>query len=178
MNAALSPANLCLAVQLSNSEASNGLVLPAVAVVYFGKAGAVLVVIICFMAVTSSGAGEGLACTSLFTFDVYRRYLKPKVGACCDAVFMSRDATYDSITITAACCHNMTSLHITFTAEPLFEGHGMPLGRRSIQGLPSTMPHGIAETPHGTRFSFISSFSNLLPCRLQARSCWQCPAWE
>lgn len=68
------------AVQLSNSEASNGLVLPAVAVVYFGKAGAVLVVIICFMAVTSSGAGEGLACTSLFTFDVYRRYLKPKVA--------------------------------------------------------------------------------------------------
>lgn len=69
----------CSAMQLSNSEASNGLVLPAVAVVYFGKAGAVLVVIICFMAVTSSGAGEGLACTSLFTFDVYRRYLKPKV---------------------------------------------------------------------------------------------------
>ena len=67
------------AMQLSNSEASNGLVLPAVAVVYFGKAGAVLVVIICFMAVTSSGAGEGLACSSLFTFDVYRRYLKPKV---------------------------------------------------------------------------------------------------
>ena len=93
MNAALSPANLCLAVQLSNSEASNGLVLPAVAVVYFGKAGAVLVVIICFMAVTSSGAGEGLACTSLFTFDVYRRYLKPKVGACCVAALLSADPT-------------------------------------------------------------------------------------
>ena len=34
------------------------------------------------MAVTSSGAGEGLACTSLFTYDVYRRYIKPKVGSC------------------------------------------------------------------------------------------------
>ena len=63
---------LTMMAQLSNSEASNGLVLPAVAVVYFGKAGAVLVVIICFMAVTSSGAGEGLACSSLFTFDIYR----------------------------------------------------------------------------------------------------------
>lgn len=84
-------------MQLSNSEASNGLVLPAVAVVYFGKAGAVLVVIICFMAVTSSGAGEGLACTSLFTFDVYRRYLKPKVVTCCDAALMSTDATQYSL---------------------------------------------------------------------------------
>ena len=68
-------------LQLSGSEASNGLVLPAVAITYFGKAGAVLVVIICFMAVTSSGAGEGLACTSLFTYDVYRRYIRPKVSS-------------------------------------------------------------------------------------------------
>ncbi len=68
-------------VQLSGSEASNGPVLPAVAITYFGQTGAVLVVIICFMAVTSSGAGEGLACTSLFTYDVYRRYIKPKVGS-------------------------------------------------------------------------------------------------
>jgi len=68
-------------LQLSGSEASNGLVLPAVAITYFGQTGAVLVVIICFMAVTSSGAGEGLACTSLFTYDVYRRYIKPKVAS-------------------------------------------------------------------------------------------------
>ncbi len=68
-----------MTVQLSGSEASNGLVLPAVAITYFGNTGAVLVVIICFMAVTSSGAGEGLACSSLFTYDVYRRYIKPKV---------------------------------------------------------------------------------------------------
>ena len=33
------------------------------------------------MAVTSSGAGEGLACTSLFTYDVYCRYIKPKVAS-------------------------------------------------------------------------------------------------
>ena len=84
----MSPPTLCdltsklhAHVQLSGSEASNGLVLPAVAITYFGQTGAVLVVIICFMAVTSSGAGEGLACTSLFTYDVYRRYIKPKVGS-------------------------------------------------------------------------------------------------
>jgi len=33
-----------------------------------------------FMAVTSSGASEMLAVSSLFTFDIYRRYIKPKVG--------------------------------------------------------------------------------------------------
>ena len=80
-------------VQLSGSEASNGLVLPAVAITYFGQTGAVLVVIICFMAVTSSGAGEGLACTSLFTYDVYRRYIKPKVGSCSAAAAAAASAS-------------------------------------------------------------------------------------
>ena len=44
------------------------------------SAGGILVIIICFMAVTSSGASEMLAVSSLFTFDVYRRYINPKVG--------------------------------------------------------------------------------------------------
>lgn len=43
------------------------------------NAGAVLVIVICFMAVTSSGASEMVAVSSLFTFDVYRRYIKPEV---------------------------------------------------------------------------------------------------
>ena len=81
------PCDSSACLQLSGDEASNGLVLPAVAIVYFGKAGAVLVVIICFMAVTSSGAGEILAAASLFTFDVYRNYFRPKVPAACSAAF-------------------------------------------------------------------------------------------
>jgi len=39
----------------------------------------VLVIVIVFMAVTSSGASEMVAVSSLFTFDVYRRYINPKV---------------------------------------------------------------------------------------------------
>ena len=50
-------------------------------------AGGVLVIVICFMAVTSSGASEMVAVSSLFTFDVYRRYIHPKVrpaaASCC-----------------------------------------------------------------------------------------------
>ena len=49
-------------------------------------AGAVMVIVMIFMAVTSSGASEMLAVSSLFTFDIYRRYINPKVtqGSCCD----------------------------------------------------------------------------------------------
>ena len=36
--------------------------------------------VIVFMAVTSSGASEMVAISSLFTFDVYRRYIDPKVS--------------------------------------------------------------------------------------------------
>jgi hypothetical protein len=37
-----------------------------------------MIIVICFMAVTSSGASEMLAVSSLFTFDIYRRYIDPK----------------------------------------------------------------------------------------------------
>ena len=47
---------------------------------YITSAGAVLVIIMIFMAVTSSGASEMLAVSSLFTFDIYRRYIKPKAS--------------------------------------------------------------------------------------------------
>ena len=42
------------------------------------RAGAIMIIVICFMAVTSSGASEMLAVSSLFTFDIYRRYINPK----------------------------------------------------------------------------------------------------
>ena len=50
------------------------------ATLYSTSAGAVLVIIMIFMAVTSSGASEMLAVSSLFTFDIYRRYIKPKAS--------------------------------------------------------------------------------------------------
>ena len=78
---AVGPApDCCVAVtQLSQTEALEGLVAPASAYVLLGQAGPVLIIIICFMAVTSSGASEMVAISSLFTFDVYRRYINPKV---------------------------------------------------------------------------------------------------
>ncbi|KAK9904775.1 hypothetical protein WJX75_002276 [Coccomyxa subellipsoidea] len=75
---ALGSAALALDLPVSTDEALGGLVMPAAAYVLIGKAGAVLVLVIVFMAVTSSGASEMMAVSSLFTFDVYRRYMKPQ----------------------------------------------------------------------------------------------------
>ena len=68
-------------MQLSTNEALSGLVMPASAFVLLGKSGGVLVIIITFMAVTSSGASEMVAISSLFTFDIYRKYINPRVRA-------------------------------------------------------------------------------------------------
>lgn len=51
-----------------------GLVPPAVAVHLMGKGGAALVLIMLFMAVTSTGSAEQIAVSSLFAYDVYREY--------------------------------------------------------------------------------------------------------
>ena len=51
-----------------------GLVPPAVAVHIMGKGGAALVLIMLFMAVTSTGSAEQIAVSSLFAYDVYREY--------------------------------------------------------------------------------------------------------
>jgi hypothetical protein len=43
-----------------------------------GKSGAVLIVTMLFMAVTSAGSAELVAVSSLFTYDIYRTYINPK----------------------------------------------------------------------------------------------------
>ena len=57
----------------------NNLVLPACSYALMGKAGVILIACVLFMAVTSGGAGEMLAVSSLFTFDVWREYIRPQV---------------------------------------------------------------------------------------------------
>ena len=54
-----------------------GLVPPAAALYLLGRGGAILMVIMLFMAVTSSGSAELVAVSSLFTYDVYRTYINP-----------------------------------------------------------------------------------------------------
>lgn len=61
-----------------------GLVPPASAVFILGHSGAILMVTMLFMAVTSAGSAELVAVSSLFTYDLYKTYINKNAnGAPC-----------------------------------------------------------------------------------------------
>lgn len=61
----------------SSADISAGLTAAYAAQVLLGKGGAVALLIVLFMAVTSCASAELIAVSSLLTFDVYGRYIKP-----------------------------------------------------------------------------------------------------
>ncbi|KAF5527919.1 putative urea active transporter 1 [Colletotrichum aenigma] len=65
---------------MTTSEVTNGLALPYVAVAVAGKGGAVAVLLMTFMAVTSTFSAQILAVSSILTFDIYRVYFNKKAG--------------------------------------------------------------------------------------------------
>lgn len=69
---------LALQLPISAAEAGAGLVPPAVATHLFGKAGSVMMAIMLFMAITSTGSAEGIAVSSLVAYDIYKPYINPK----------------------------------------------------------------------------------------------------
>lgn len=70
----------CVALDLpvTVAEAGSGLVPPAAAVHFWGSSGAYAILIMLFMAVTSTGSAELIAVSSLFVYDVYKVYINPK----------------------------------------------------------------------------------------------------
>ncbi|KAH7430306.1 hypothetical protein KP509_09G092700 [Ceratopteris richardii] len=71
---------LALELPITATEAGRGLVPPATATALMGKAGAILLLTMLFMAVTSAGSAELIAVSSLCTYDIYRTYLNPKAS--------------------------------------------------------------------------------------------------
>jgi SSS family transporter len=69
-----------LNVKLDIDEAGSGLVPPAAAIVLMGNGGGVLVIIMLFRAITSTGSAEAIAVSSLFSYDVYRKYFNPQAS--------------------------------------------------------------------------------------------------
>ncbi|RDX48959.1 Na+/solute symporter [Lentinus brumalis] len=63
---------------LSPSQTSAGLAAPAAAAVVMGKGGAIAILLVVFMAVTSAVSAELIAVSSLFAYDLYRTYFRPK----------------------------------------------------------------------------------------------------
>lgn len=59
----------------TTTQVSNGLVLPYAAVAIAGKGGAIAVLLITFMAVTSTISAQIIAVSSIITFDIYRQYV-------------------------------------------------------------------------------------------------------
>lgn len=77
-------AGVALSLPITLNESNSGLVPPAVATHLMGKGGSVLILVMLFMAVTSTGAAEQIAVSSLIAYDVYaplmRRMGKPVTG--------------------------------------------------------------------------------------------------
>merc|ERR1719149_345239 len=71
-----------LNVKLTAQEAGRGLVPPASATVMMGKGGGIFMIIMLFMAITSTGSAECIAVSSLVAYDIYREYInKNATGA-------------------------------------------------------------------------------------------------
>lgn len=62
---------------LSAAQVGAGLSSPATAIAVLGRGGAALMLLLLFMAVTSSTSAELIAVASLITFDVFKTYIKP-----------------------------------------------------------------------------------------------------
>ena len=64
-------------VTLTKIEVSAALPAPAAAIALLGKSGACLIIVLLFMAVTSSTSAESIGASSLMTFDIYKAYINP-----------------------------------------------------------------------------------------------------
>jgi Na+/proline symporter len=62
----------------TSSEISSGLAAAYAASALLGQGGAVALLVVLFMAVTSCASAELIAVSSLLTFDVYKAYIQPK----------------------------------------------------------------------------------------------------
>lgn len=77
LGSALGLAAVALDLPITSQEAAQGLVPPAAAEALMGKGGAAIILVMLFMAVTSSGSSELIAVSALLTYDVYRTYVNP-----------------------------------------------------------------------------------------------------
>lgn len=65
---------------LNDDQVSKGLVAPSAAVALRGQSGAVAVLILLFLAVTSASSAQQIAVSSVFTYDIYKLYIEPNAG--------------------------------------------------------------------------------------------------
>ncbi|KAJ8651452.1 hypothetical protein O0I10_012995 [Lichtheimia ornata] len=66
-----------LGIELTDAEVTAGLVLPDACVALLGSSGAWIALLLVFLAVTSASSAELIAVSSIFTYDIFRAYIKP-----------------------------------------------------------------------------------------------------
>ena len=71
---------VALDVDLTPAQVQLGLVVPAAATALMGEVGAIMVLTMLFMAVTSAGSAELIAVSSIITYDIYRTYRNPNAS--------------------------------------------------------------------------------------------------
>ncbi|KAJ1455505.1 urea transporter [Pelagophyceae sp. CCMP2097] len=73
-------ASVALQLPITADEAGSGLVPPAIATYLYGTKGALMITIMLFMAIVSTGSAESMAVASVFAYDVYKVYFKPSAN--------------------------------------------------------------------------------------------------
>jgi len=71
-------ASAALMLPVTAAEAGAGLVPPAVATYLYGESGALMISIMLFMAIISTGSAEAIAVSSLACYDIYKEYMNPE----------------------------------------------------------------------------------------------------
>lgn len=117
---------------LSAAQNGAGLSSPATAITLLGQGGAVLMLVLLFMAVTSSTSAELIAVSSLLTFDVYKTYVKPDASSARLVQISHYGIILYALVLAAFCCIlNAVGLNLTWLLTILaimVGGASIPVG--------------------------------------------------
>lgn len=117
---------------LTSAQVDAGLSAPATAIALMGKGGAVLLLILLFMAVTSSTSAELIAVSSLLTFDVYKTYYRPNTDSQTLVQVSHWGIGLYAIVLAAFCCIlNAAGISLTWVLTVLgviVGGAALPIG--------------------------------------------------
>jgi Na+/proline symporter len=124
-------AGRALLIDIAEMDVSAGLVLPQVAVLLLGQSGAVMALLVVFMAVTSALSAEMIAVSSIGTYDIYQAYINPEatnkqIKLSADTLIVSYGIfsgilaiILNNIGITIGYLYNLTGLMISSAVAPL-----------------------------------------------------------
>ncbi|EME45527.1 hypothetical protein DOTSEDRAFT_129115 [Dothistroma septosporum NZE10] len=128
---------------LSAAQNNAGLSSPATAITLLGSGGAVLLLVLLFMAVTSSTSAELIAVSSLLTFDVYKTYINHDATSSRLVQISHYGIMIYALVLAAFCCIlNAVGLNLTWLLTVLaiiVGGASVPVGLVLIWRRTSTI---------------------------------------